>query len=396
MEQTEIPPARQAPLVLYVDDERANRVVFAQSLAPEFNIVAVADAEAALQMLGERDVAVLVTDMRMPKMNGEELLRVTKERSPQTIRMVVTAYSDVDPILRAINEGLVARYIIKPWVRTELVQVLRWAIEAWTFSRDSAALHRRLMETERLATLGSIAGMLVHDLKQPLMSMLVNVDHLGELASAAPLLRQALDHAPMTPAFRERLVELVDDLGPIAADLKSSAMHLNELIAGLRELGRPRDPSAAIPATDPLPIVRHAVSVCQELVIGARASIGYHGPGELPRVRMSATELTQVLVNLLANGAQAVAARGKPNGHVSIVAKENEGMLELQVSDDGVGMGPDVLSRIGTPFYTTRSEGTGLGLAQCQRLVGATGGRFRIESEAGVGTTVTILLPKAA
>jgi signal transduction histidine kinase len=59
-------------------------------------------------------------------------------------------------------------------------------------------------------------------------------------------------------------------------------------------------------------------------------------------------------------------------------------------------MGPDVLSRIGTPFYTTRAEGTGLGLAQCQRLVGTAGGRFRIESEAGVGTTVTILLPKAA
>ena len=63
-------------------------------------------------------------------MNGEELLRIVKERQPQTIRMVVTAYADVDPILRAINEGLVARYIIKPWVRTELVQVLRWAIEA--------------------------------------------------------------------------------------------------------------------------------------------------------------------------------------------------------------------------------------------------------------------------
>src|SRR5262249_27184069 len=161
---------------------------------PEFTIVTCADADAALVVLAERDVAVLVTDMRMPKMNGEELLRVAKERSPQTIRMVVTAYSDVDPILRAINEALVARYIIKPWIRGELVQVLRWAIEAWTFSKDSAALHRRLLETERLATLGGLAGMLVHDLKQPLMSMLVNVDHLGELASAAPLLRQAVDH----------------------------------------------------------------------------------------------------------------------------------------------------------------------------------------------------------
>ena len=148
-------------------------------------------------------------------MNGDELLRIVKERYPQIIRMVVTAYSDVEPILRAINEGLVARYIVKPWVRTELVQVLRWAIEAWTFSRDSAALHRRLLETERLATLGSIAGMLVHDLKQPLMSLLVNVEHLRELANAAPILRDALLTRRSRRRQRDRLIELVDDLDPV-------------------------------------------------------------------------------------------------------------------------------------------------------------------------------------
>src|SRR5678815_3381286 len=122
-------------------------------------------------------------------------LRIVKERYPQVIRMVVTAYADVDPILRAINEGLVARYIVKPWIRTELVQVLRWAIEAWTFSRDSAALHRRLLETERLATLGSIASMLVHDLKQPLMSLLVNIEVMRELAGLSSTLHAAVEKA---------------------------------------------------------------------------------------------------------------------------------------------------------------------------------------------------------
>ena len=161
-----VPPSR-GPLVLYVDDDRGNRIVFEQSLSSEFNLLTAPNAAEALELLEVHDVAVIVSDMRMPAMTGDELLRIVKERYPQVIRMVVTAYADVDPILRAINEGLVARYIIKPWIRTELIQVLRWAIEAWTFSRDSAALHRRLLETERLATLGSIAGMLVHDLKQP-------------------------------------------------------------------------------------------------------------------------------------------------------------------------------------------------------------------------------------
>jgi len=382
--------------VLYVDDERANRVVFEQSLGVDFHIKAVADGNAALAVLEAQDVAVLVTDMRMPGMSGEELLRVAKERKPSTIRMVVTAYADVDPILRAINEGLVARYIIKPWIRTELVQVLRWAIEAWTFSRDSMALHTRLMETERLATLGSIAGMLVHDLKQPLMSLLINVDHLRELAKAAPVLHAALVQVPLDSDERIRLSGLVDDLDPLTTDLRTSAMHLSSLIDGLRELSRPRDRSANLQATDPLPIVRHAMAVCAELAMSVHASIDYEGPGVLPLVQISPTELTQVLINLVQNGAQAVAARGAPQGKVSIVARTESNMLELCVRDDGVGMPPDVLGRVGTPFFTTRAEGTGLGLAQCQRLIGSAGGRFRIESEVGVGTTVTIVLPVAA
>jgi len=119
-------PPRTGPLVLYVDDDRSNRIVFEQSLNAEFNLLTAQHAAEALELLEIHDIAVIVSDMRMPSMNGDELLRIVKERHPQVIRMVVTAYADVDPILRAINEGLVARYILKPWIHTELVQVLRW------------------------------------------------------------------------------------------------------------------------------------------------------------------------------------------------------------------------------------------------------------------------------
>ncbi|MDQ3370916.1 MAG: ATP-binding protein, partial [Myxococcota bacterium] len=147
--------------------------------------------------------------------------------------------------------------------------------------------------------------------------------------------------------------------------------------------------------SDPLPIVRHAMAVCQPLAITGRLQIEYDGPDELSRVRIPSTELTQVLINVVANGAQAVAARGAGNGSVKIEANEREGMLELKIADDGVGMSAEVLGRIGTPFFTTRAEGTGLGIAQCQRLVGTAGGRFRVDSELGKGTVVTILLPIA-
>ncbi len=243
---------------------------------------------------------------RMPTISGSELLRIAKERHPRTIRMVITAYSDVDPISRAINEGLVARYIIKPWVGgTEVVQVLRWATEAWRFSRDSDALHRRLLETERLATLGSVSGMLVHDLRQPLVSLMMNIEHLQELATYAPQLNEGLAHVSLSPDVHEQLTNLVSDIGPITTDLRASVEHLSSVLNGLREFSRPRRPGDGPPSTDPMPIVRHAMAVCQELAVNLHASIDYRGPQDLPKVRISATELTQVLINVLANGTQA-------------------------------------------------------------------------------------------
>jgi signal transduction histidine kinase len=136
--------------------------------------------------------------------------------------------------------------------------------------------------------------------------------------------------------------------------------------------------------------------VCQELALSFKATIDYKGPAALPRVRMSPTELTQVLINVLANGTQAVGRRGGAHGRVTISTAIDGAMLEFKVTDNGAGMTKDVLARVGTPFFTTREEGTGLGIAQCQRLVGSVGGRWRIDSELGVGTTVMFLLPIAA
>jgi signal transduction histidine kinase len=388
-------PEDSRPLVLYVDDERANRIVLEHSLKSDFNIVVVDSGERAVATFEQREVAVLVTDMRMPGMEGDQLLRIVKERWPTTMRMVMTAHQDIGPILRAINEGLVARYIIKPFERPELVQLLRWACEAWAFGKDSQALHHRLMETERLATLGSIAGLLVHDLRQPLMSQLVNIEHVGELAKDAAAITSAIESSALPADVKTRSIAILGDLEGVVADLKQSTMHLSEMISGLRDLGRPRAAVKAPATVDPLPIIRHAMTVCQEAALKARATISYTGPSTLPHVHMNQTELMQVLINVVANAAQAVAARGVPNGTVQIEARSASQMLELEVRDSGVGMDPEILNKVGTPFFTTREEGTGLGIAQCQRLVGNVGGRFAIASKRGEGTTVTIAIPIA-
>jgi signal transduction histidine kinase len=358
----------------------------------EFAIRTCSDGPSALTVLEELDVAVVVTDMRMPKMNGLELLRIVKEKYPRTIRIVLTAFSDIEPMLRAINEGLVARYLVKPWVREEMIQLLRWSLETWSAGKNNPELQRRLIETERFATIGKFASMFVHDLRAPLTSALLNISALDE--QFVPELRALLARAGTEASALEQAVGLVDQFAKTQDEIARALVTLRDCLTAMNEFGKPKK-AGLPPEADPLPIVRHAMSVCSSLAMKNHAQIDYRGPSSLPHVRMASTDLTQVLINLLANGAQAVSARGLENGYVSIEARAHADAVELTVRDQGVGMAPEILNRIGTPFFTTRTEGTGLGIAQCQRIVGSAGGRLHIASEVGVGTTVTITLPAA-
>jgi signal transduction histidine kinase len=104
---------------------------------------------------------------------------------------------------------------------------------------------------------------------------------------------------------------------------------------------------------------------------------------------MDAARFRQVIWNLILNAAQAT----PDYGQISIEGREDSGQLLVEIRDNGVGIDPVALSRIFDPFYTTRSGGTGLGLANVERIVRAHDGQIRVHSVPGEGTTFTILLP---
>lgn len=387
---------RTVHCILYVDDERSNRVVFEHSFKDKFVVRSAPGAAEALEILKTDPVAVLVTDQRMPGMTGNELLEQVKLLYPNVVRVVITAYSDLDPILRAVNDGLVARYIVKPWNRHEVENILTWGVEAFALGQQSSALQLRLMQTERLVTLGSIGAAVIHDINQPLSYMSTNAERMRTLLPAMPALLQLInDHADkLTDTERQQLTDMATELPDIVEDMVAGCKVMHGLTGSIRRLLRPTGDKDD-QQTDPLPVVRYALSVCQEIAVRARATLTYDGPTTLPKLRTGPTELTQVLINLIANGAQALSRRGLPGGKLRVAAAEVEGMLRFTIEDDGPGMSAEVLSRVGTPFFSTRSDGTGLGVAQCRRLVERDGGELVIKSTEAVGTTVVFTLPKS-
>ncbi|MCB9655113.1 MAG: response regulator [Deltaproteobacteria bacterium] len=139
---------KSGPFILYVDDERGNRVVFQHAFAKQFAIVVAESAQEALAIMADNAarVAALVTDQRMPGMTGNELLAEVKRLYPEVPRIVMTAYSDVQPILLAMNHGLAARYILKPWKREEVERTLAWALECFEETRRESRLMLGLLD----------------------------------------------------------------------------------------------------------------------------------------------------------------------------------------------------------------------------------------------------------
>lgn len=383
-------------LIVYVDDERPNRIVFEQSFGNRFQVRALPSAQAALELLRQETTAVLITDQRMPEMSGHELLLRVKQLYPDTIRVVITAYSDLDPILAAVNEGLVARYIIKPWDRAEVEQILLWSLEAFALGRQKSALQLRLMQTERLVTLGSMAAAVLHDLHQPLTNLTVNVDRLNELAKMVARVSHLMElpGAALSKKERNGLQDLVAELPELARDLATSCKVMTEMTVGLKQFLR-AEPTPEPVGVDPVPIIQYAIGVCRETSVRARGRLVYEGPPSLPKLRIGSTELTQILINVVANAAQALLARNKSGGRVVVAGGEAGSDVRFTIDDNGPGMTAEVLRKVGTPFFSTRREGTGLGVAQCRRLVEGAGGSFQIESVDGQGTKVTFTIPKA-
>lgn len=130
---------RAFPLLL-VDDEEDNLTIFRLNFKNLFTIHTASSGADALKVLEREDIAVLIVDQRMPGMTGVELLNIAHERWPKTIRVLMTAYADIDVVIEAVNEGRIYRYVTKPWNKDELKQTIRQAIEKHHMDRRYAEL----------------------------------------------------------------------------------------------------------------------------------------------------------------------------------------------------------------------------------------------------------------
>lgn len=135
------PASQQAPVLLTVDDEPAVLNALRRLFRPQgWLTLQATSGAAALQMLRERPVDLVISDMRMPEMDGAQLLEQVRRLYPQTMRVLLTGYADIGATIAAINRGEIHRYIAKPWDDQDLVLVVRDALSRRTLELENQAL----------------------------------------------------------------------------------------------------------------------------------------------------------------------------------------------------------------------------------------------------------------
>lgn len=133
--------------VLYIDDEIHNLNAFKAVFRRELNIFLAENAIEAKKILGENEIHLIITDQRMPGMLGTEFLASIIDQYPDTIRILLTGYSDINAVIDAINKGQIYKYIQKPWVEEELRTTIHQALEIYAMKRNGKDLTEKLIVT---------------------------------------------------------------------------------------------------------------------------------------------------------------------------------------------------------------------------------------------------------
>ncbi len=239
-------------------------------------------------------------------------------------------------------------------------------------NRKLEATFQQLVMSEKLAAVGEITAGVAHEINNPVSVIQGNLD----------VLRQELGHAQT--AHKTEL-DLID----------AQTHRINIIVGKLLNFTRQGEMSDAASVVDLKTVVQDAqVLVAADLRKHDIATKEHHRPA--PSVRIVASELQQVLVNLMINAAQAMPGGGTITLETGPARREGVAGAEVSVADTGTGIDADKIAHVFDPFFTTKpAEGTGLGLSISQSLISRAGGLISVRSEKGRGSNFSVWLPAA-
>ena len=370
---------RDVRAVLLVDDEPQALKWFERCYGDEFPVIKAQGAAEALALLESRgdEIAVLLTDYRMPVQDGVSLLTIARQRFAHVSRVLMSAYADKHVAMAAVNQGQVSQILEKPLDEAQTRRTLREARDACLQRlREQALLQRRddsLRET---------LGFLAHEVGTPLATVSGYLQAMRERhQSAACGSAQVACVAQRRPGELQSMLDAAQRRTDFAQSLVAS------FVRTARDAYR-ADHSASLQAAD---LVRE---VCEGYPFEGGES-GWLAPDLSQDFRLPGQRdlVYLVLCTLVKNALLALRAAPPARPSVRLVLRRTGSVGTIEVADNGPGIAPQVLARLTHEPFTTRADsgGSGMGLVFCRRVMASMGGDIQVQSVPGEGTTVRLL-----
>jgi signal transduction histidine kinase len=369
-EETQLLQQLEKPTILIVDDEEIIRDLCARALK-DYQILQAENGEAALKILGQQEVDLILADIMMPVMNGLDLLQQVKERDPSQLVIVMTGYSDKDIILRALKAHA-DDFVQKPINLLQLKTTISKAME-------QKALRRELLQLKQLDRIKSdFLGLISHKLRTPTTSISLFIQNL---ASGAVDTEEA--------GFTETL-KAIQEESDYLAYLIQDLLYFSDIIL--------QDNEGKADAEDLKEISMSLLAEKRSALENKNLTLQSRLAGSWPTIMVDRRRIAFALNALLDN-----AIKFTPQGgEITLTGEITEQALSLTITDNGPGITHDEAAKIFEKFYqvdpnhTGQIRGFGLGLFYARQFIRDHGGTIRLDSVPGKGTSVTIQLPRAA
>ncbi|MEI7684123.1 MAG: hybrid sensor histidine kinase/response regulator [Planctomycetota bacterium] len=379
------------PCLLVVDDEPDLVQSVKDLLRFEFRVLGATRASEGFKILEQENVQVVMSDQRMPEMTGVEFLASLRNRQPDTVRLLFTAYSDLQAVTDAINQGNVYRYITKPFQADELKAVLRQAFDHYNLQADRKRL---LLELQQM--------------NQQLEKMNRELVQANELKRAFIKVASHELRTPLTVVCGLSELAVSSRPGePVQGWLEQihrASLRLRQRVDQMVDLLQSENFSRTISKqeVDFADLAAAAAEEIRSFVGQRRQRLIVDLPPDLGTLTVDPNKLHDSIVQLLVN-----AVKFTPDeGTITMTVRRSPDEATIAIADTGDGINPQSITQLFEPFFTGfdvahhrsgtfehNRRGMGLGLTIAKAFVEMHGGSIVVQSAVGRGATFTIRLP---
>jgi two-component system, probable response regulator PhcQ len=376
--------------ILYVDDEEKSLKYFVRAFEDQFRIFTAINAQDGLKLLEEHkdDIGLLMTDQRMPGEKGVWLLEKARQLRPRIIRILATAYADMEAAIAAVNTGAIYKYVTKPWDPPQLENTLKRGLEFFMVQRERDQLLREkmsvlhnMMIADRIVSLGLLAAGLSHHIRNSLVAVKTFLDLAPAKMEEEKLDMEGLRNPDFWKEYYQNVQGQIEKINNMLKDLWTASE------------------KPAFEFADQVSLNSAVGATIEQLRPGFAAknvAVQNQIPESLPLLNVDKPKIYRLFELLLKDELATLPAGSRVTFSATLLEnRSGEKEVEIQLKDNGPGLPKEALRLVFDPFVVRSDSPTeyGINLMACYFIVHHHGGRIDAKSPEGQGTTFTIRLP---